>query len=195
MPRLSPEAIALLFTDARSANGFSPEPVSDDLLREIWDIAKMGPTSANSLPLRVAFVRTPEAKERLLAGVFPGNVEKTRSAPVTAIFAYDVEFFEQMHRTFPQRDMSGMFRDNAALAQLAGVQGGTLQAAYFMLAARGLGLDCGPMGGFDSAKVDEAFFAGTTWRSLFLCNLGYMDRSKLFPRNPRLGFEDACKLL
>ena len=195
MPKLTDDALDLLFRNARSQNGFLPDPVSDELLHQIWDVARLGPTSANTNPMRILFVRSPEAKERLLAAVSPGNVDKTRSAPVTAVFAYDVAFYDQLPKLFPMRDMRPFFADNPAAAEASAKNNSALQAAYFMLAARGFGLDCGPMGGFDRDKVDAEFFAGTTWRSSILCNLGHGDPSKLFPRNPRLDFEEACKIL
>jgi 3-hydroxypropanoate dehydrogenase len=169
--------------------------VSDDLLRQIWELAKLGPTSANTSPLRIVFVRSAEAKARLRPALSAGNVDKTMSAPMTALFAYDLEFYEKLPRLFPARDMRGIFAGNAALAEHSARMNAALQAAYFMLAARSLGLDCGPMAGFDVAKTDAEFFAGTPWRSLFLCNLGHGDPSKLHPRNPRLDFEEACKTL
>ena len=195
MPKLTDDALDLLFRNARSQNGFLPDPVSDELLHQIWDVARLGPTSANTNPMRILFVRSPEAKERLLAAVSPGNVDKTRSAPVTAVFAYDVAFYDQLPKLFPHRDMRPAFANNPAGAEASAKSNSTLQVAYFMLAARGFGLDCGPMGGFDRDKVDAEFFAGTTWRSSILCNLGHGDPSKLFPRNPRLDFEEACKIL
>jgi 3-hydroxypropanoate dehydrogenase len=195
MPVLSDDALDVLFRNARIQNGFLPGPVSDDLLRQIWELGKLGPTSANQSPLRIVFVRSEEAKARLLPAVSSGNADKTKSAPVTAIFAYDGEFYEKLPRLFPIRDMRAVFAGNAELAERSARMNAALQAAYFMLAARALGLDCGPMAGFDAAKTDAAFFAGTPWRSLFLCNLGHGDPSKLHPRFPRLAFEEACKVL
>lgn len=194
MPTLNDDALDVLFRAARSHNGFLPEPVSDELLQHVYDLAKMGPTSANSCPMRVAFVKSPEAKKRLEPALASGNVEKTMAAPVTAIFAYDLAFSELMPKLFPHRDMRAAFADPAR-AEAAAKMNGSLQAAYFMLAARAVGLDCGPMGGFDRDKVDAEFFAGTSWRSNFLCNLGHGDTSKIFPRLPRPSFEEACKIL
>ena len=157
---------------------------------------KWGPTSANLCPARIVFVRTSEGKQRLLPCVSPGNLEKTRKAPVTAIVGFDLEYYKQAHKLFPSRPEmrenvsklpSEVLRDHA-------FRNGTLQGAYFMLAARSLGLDCGPMSGFDNAKLDAAFFAGTTTKSNFLCNLGYGDPSKLHPRSPRLSFAEACRI-
>jgi 3-hydroxypropanoate dehydrogenase len=195
MPTLTDDALDLLFRNARSHNGFLPDPVSDELLHHIWDLARLGPTSANTSPLRIVFVRSPEAKARLLPAVSPGNVEKTTAAPVTAIFAYDLVFYDLLPKLFPHRDIRGAFSADPVRAEQSAKMNSTLQAAYFMLAARGAGLDCGPMGGFDAAKVDAEFFAGTSWRASFLCNLGHGDASKLHPRSPRLDFEEACKVL
>ena len=198
MPKLDDDALDLLFRKARTHNVFladSVAPVSDDELRAIWDYARFAPTGGNTNPCRIAFVRSTEAKERLRPALAPGNVDKTMAAPATAIFAYDVEFFELMPKLFPARDMrSGFARDPAGAVEQAKFNA-TLQAGYFLLAARAAGLDCGPMGGFDSAKVDAAFFEGTTWRSLLLCNLGHGDHGKLYPRNPRLDFDEACRIV
>jgi nitroreductase len=195
MTAIASQALEQIFTEARSFSFYLPEPVSDDTLHAIYNVAKMGATSANTCPLRIVFVRTEAAKGKLLACVSPTNVDKVKSAPVTAIFANDAAFFDQIPNLFPQavayRDM---FENNAALSEVTAMRNGSLQAAYFMLAARSLGIDCGPMSGFDNAKVDAAFFAGTTWKSNFICNLGYGDRSKLFPRLPRLSFEQACRI-
>ncbi|APR79770.1 Putative reductase RutE [Minicystis rosea] len=196
MPAINEEALDVLFREARTHNVWRPEPVSDELLHRVWGLARLGPTGANSNPLRVVFVRSAEAKERLRPALSPGNVDKTMSAPVTAIFAYDLAFYEKMPELFPHNPKMGAhFAENAAAAEVTAKLNGTLGAAYFMLAARSLGLDCGPMGGFDSGKVNAEFFAESTWRANFLCNLGYGDASKLHPRNPRLAFEDACKVL
>lgn len=195
MSKLNAEGLDLLFHNARTANGFTADPVSDETLQEIWNVAKMGPTSANCSPLRIVFVRSAEAKARLLPTLLPGNQEKTKSAPVTAIFAYDLQFYENLPRLFPHADARSWFAHNAAFAEATARRNADLQAAYFMLAARAAGLDCGPMAGFDNGKVDAEFFAGTSFRSSFLCNLGHGDPSKLFPRSPRLSFEDVAKVL
>ena len=155
----------------------------------------MAPTSANSNPARFVFVRSKEAKEKLLQAVSPGNLEKTKTAPLTVIVAYDVEFYEKLPILFPHTDARSWFVGNSELAQKTAFMNGTLQGAYLMLAARSLGLDVGPMAGFDNAKVDELFFSGTKWKSNFLCNLGYGDPSRLHPRGPRLTFEEACKII
>lgn len=185
----------LMFLEGRTHSVWLDKPVEDDLLHQAYDLAKMGPTSANSCPMRIAFVKSFEAKARLKSCLNEANVAKTMAAPVTAIIAYDLEFYEQLPKLFPHTDARGWFVGKAAYIQETAFRNGTLQGAYFMLAARALGLDCGPMSGFDNAAVDEAFFAGTPIRSNFLCNLGYGDSSKLFPRSTRLSFEEICKIL
>jgi 3-hydroxypropanoate dehydrogenase len=192
---LSKAHIDILFTDARTHNAWLDRPVEDDLLRRIYDTARMAPTSANTNPMRLVFVKSAAAKEKLRPSLSPGNVDKTMAAPVTAIVAYDLEFHEQLGKLFPARDMKSAFggmppekRERMAF------QNSSLQGAYLILAARAFGLDCGPMGGFDSAKVDAAFFPDGKWKSNFLLNLGYGDPSKLFPRNPRLDFDEACRI-
>jgi 3-hydroxypropanoate dehydrogenase len=195
-PILSSEAMDTLFREARTHNVWLPQPVSDQVLRQIYDLMKWGPTSANSSPARIVFLRTKEAKERLRPALMPLNVDKTLQAPVTAILAYDLKFFEHLPKLFPMKpDMKNMFSGSAELAQITAFRNGTLQGGYFILAARALGLDCGPMSGFDNAKVDAEFFPSSSVKSNFLCNLGYGDHSKLFPRSPRLDFEEACQLL
>ena len=193
---LNDEGLDLLYRKARTHNAWLDKPVDDALLRQVYDLARMGPTSANMCPLRVVFVKSPEAKERLRPALHPGNVEKTLAAPVTAILGMDVHFYEQLPKLFPHADARAWFKDlpDGVLEHIA-LRNSSLQGAYFLLAARALGLDCGPMSGFDNAKVDAAFFAGTTIKSNFLCNLGYGDASKLHPRSPRLSFEEACKLV
>ena len=205
------EALDILFREARSHNQWLDKPVPDELLLEVYELMKWGPTSANLCPARILFLRTPEAKQRLLPLVSPGNVEKTKNAPVTAIIGYDLEFYKNAPKLFPARpEMAANFAKFApATIEAHAFRNSTLQGAYFILAARSVGLDCGPMSGFDNAKVDAEFFApgrlpagpgGDTsgWnnvKSNFLCNLGYGDSPKLFPRNPRLAFDEACKLL
>jgi len=192
---LSTEGLDLLFRAARTHNAWLVEPVSDDTLRQLYALMKWGPTSTNCCPARVLFLRTPEAKQRLLPALAPGNVEKTKSAPVTAIIGYDVEFYEQLPKLFPHADARAWFVNAPDLAEATAQRNSALQGAYLMLAARALGLDCGPMSGFDSAKVDQAFFPDGRIKTNFLCNLGHGDASKLFPRSPRLEFDEACKLL
>ncbi len=190
------EALDVIFRNARTHNGWQQKPVEDALLKQVYDLAKMGPTSANMCPLRIIFVKSPEAKERLKPTLMPANVDKTMAAPVTAILGMDIHFFEQLPRLFPHADAKAWFKDlPEEVLESTALRNSSLQAAYFMLAARALGLDCGPMSGFDNAKVDAAFFAGTTIKSNFLCNLGYGDVSKLYPRSPRLEFDEACKVI
>jgi 3-hydroxypropanoate dehydrogenase len=194
--QLNDEALDILFRKARTHNVWLDKPVSDDLLRQVYDLMKWGPTSANSSPARIVFLRTPEAKERLRPALSPTNVDKTMQAPVTAILAYDPKFYERLPQLFPNNPAAReWFANSPQLAEVTAFRNGTLQGGYFILAARALGLDCGPMSGFDNAKVDAEFFAGQTVKSNFLCNLGYGDASKLFPRNPRPDFEEACQLL
>src|SRR5256886_9111813 len=188
-------ALEQILTKARTHSAWLPQPVSDELLIQIYNLMKWGPTSANSSPARIVFVKSKEAKETLLPCMAPGNVEKTRSAPVTAILAMDMEFYEKLPRLFPHTDARSWFAGNDTLIKETAFRSSSLQGGYFILAARAMGLDCGPMSGFDNAKVDEAFLAGTTWKSNFICNLGYGDASKLHPRNPRLAFEEASKIL
>ena len=193
---LNEEALDILFREARTHNEWLDQPVSDDLLHSVYDLMKWGSTSANSCPARIVFLRTPEAKQRLKPALSPGNVDKTMKAPVTAIIAHDLKFFEKMGELFPNNPSLGeFFAKKPELADVAAFRNSTLQGGYFILAARSVGLACGPMSGFDNAKVDEEFFSGTALKSNFLCNLGYGNASKLFPRNPRLPFDEACKLL
>ncbi len=191
---LDPAAHAQLFTEARTHNKWKPEPVSDATLQELYDLLKMGPTSANCSPARFVFVRTPEAKERLKPALSSGNLEKTMTAPVTVIVAYDPKFFDELPKLFPHADARSWFVSSEALATETAFRNSTLQGAYLLLAARTLGLDTGAMSGFDKAKVDEAFFSASGWKSNFLVNLGYGDPAGLFERLPRLTFDEACIL-
>jgi 3-hydroxypropanoate dehydrogenase len=188
-------ALDVLFREARTHSSWSPAAITDDDLMAIYDLAKMGPTSANGQPLRIAFVRSPEAKERLKSALAPGNVDKTMTAPVTAIFAYDLEFHELFPETFPVYDMRANFVGKPEMVAEHAVRNGTLQAAYFMIAARALGFDVGGMSGFDRARVDELFFPGGQIKSNFLCNLGHGDGKAMFPRLPRLAFDRTCRIL
>ena len=193
---MSNDDLDLIFRNARTHSAWQDRPVEDALLRQVYDLAKMGPTSANMCPMRIVFVKSREAKERLKPALDPGNVNKTMAAPVTAIIGMDVHFFEQLPKLFPHTDAKAWFKDlPEPVLEYTALRNGSLQGAYVILAARALGLDCGPMSGFDNAKVDAAFFAGTTVKSNFLCNLGYGDPSKLHPRSPRLAFEEACKVV
>lgn len=190
----SDEALNVIFRDARTHNVWRDEPVDDALLHQVYDLAKMGPTSANMCPLRIVFVKSHEGKEKLRPSLDAGNVDKTMKAPVTAILGLDVHFYEQLPKLFPHVDAKAWFKDLPEnVLEYIALRNSSLQGAYFMLAARSLGLDCGPMSGFNNAKVDAAFFAGTTVKSNFLCNLGHGDASKLYPRSPRLSFEEACR--
>jgi len=188
-------ALDQLFRQARTHTAWLPKPVPAVLLHKIYDVARMGPTSANTSPARFIFLTTPEAKARLKPSLAPGNVEKTMAAPVTVIIAWDAEFHEHLPRLFPQRDMRSMFAGNKALMDETAFRNSSLEGGYFILAARAMGLDCGPMSGFDQNKVNAEFFPDGKWKVNFLCNLGYGDRSKLFPRNPRLDFEEACQVI
>jgi 3-hydroxypropanoate dehydrogenase len=191
---LSDEGLDLIFREARTHNGWLDRPVDDALLRRVYDLARMGPTSANMCPLRVVFVKSREAKEKLRPCLDAGNVDKTMKAPVTAVLGMDVRFYEALPKLFPHADARAWFKDLPEnVLEYIALRNSSLQGAYFLLAARSLGLDCGPMSGFDNAKVDAAFFAGTSVKSNFLCNLGHGDPSKLFPRSPRLSFEEACR--
>ena len=193
---LSSEDLDLIFREARTHSVWLDKPVEDALLEQVYDLAKMGPTSANMCPMRIIFVKSREAKERLKPALDAGNVDKTMKAPVTAIIGMDIHFYEKLPKLFPRADAKSWFKDLPEnVLEYIALRNSSLQGAYFMLAARALGLDCGPMSGFDNAKVDEAFFAGTTVKSNFLCNLAYGDASKLYPRSPRLSFEEACKLV
>ncbi len=193
---LSDEGKDLIFRNARSYSYWLDKPVDDALLRQVHDLARMGPTSANMCPLRIIFVKSPEAKERLRPALDAGNLRKTMTAPVTAILGMDIRFYEKLPRLFPHADARAWFKDlPEPVLEYIALRNSSLQGAYFMLAARSLGLDCGPMSGFNNAKVDAAFFAGTSVKSNFLCALGYGDASKLHPRSPRLTFEEACQVV
>jgi 3-hydroxypropanoate dehydrogenase len=191
---LQNEALDILFRSARTHRAWLPRTVSDELLRRLYELMKWAPTSADCSPARILFLRTPEAKERLRPALGPRNVEKTMTAPVTAIIAYDLRFFDKMHPDNPLRER---FANSPDISPVTAFRNGTLQGGYFILAARALGLDCGPLSGFDNAKVDAEFFPAPMdhVKSNFICNLGYGDESKLGPRGHRLTFEDACSLL
>jgi 3-hydroxypropanoate dehydrogenase len=210
MDPVSNDALDILLRKARTHNAWLDKPVHDDLLHKLYDLMKWGPTSANCCPARILFLRTPGAKERLRPALSPTNLEKTMKAPVTAIIAHDMNFYEKLPRLFPHNPAAReWFANSPDLAEVTAFRNGTLQGGYFILAARSLGLDCGPLSGFNNAKVDEEFFPvgkknveaeedvfpTSRLKSNFLCNLGYGDASKLFPRSPRLDFHEACKLL
>lgn len=184
-----------LFTEARTQNGYHPDPVSDAKLRDLYDLLKWGPTSANCSPARFLFVRGDTAKARLAECVSEGNVAKVLQAPVTAIIGMDMEFYENLPRLFPHTDARSWFAGKAQHIEATALRNSSLQGGYMIIAARALGLDCGPMSGFDAAKMDAAFWPGTTVRTNFLCTLGTGDKSKVHPRNPRLAFEEACTVL
>ena len=195
---LDDRALDTIFRTARNQNGWLDKPVSDDLLRRLYELLRFGPTSANCQPCRFVFVRSHEAKEKLRPALSSGNLDKTMAAPVTAIVGYDTQFFENLPRVFPHNlDAITWFKgpDKIAVAQATAFRNGTLQGAYLIVAARALGLDVGAMSGFDNAKVDQAFFPDGRVRSNFLCNLGYGDPAKVFQRSPRLSFEDACTIV
>jgi len=193
--RLSPEAFAQLFYEARTHNGWRPQELPDALLREAVDMAKWGPTSANCSPLRIVFVRSGEAKARLAPALAPGNLDKTLAAPATAILGYDVEFYEKLPRLFPAADARSWFAGNPDLIEETAFRNATLQAAYLIIALRALGLDTGPMSGFDRAAVNREFFPDGKVKSNFLLNIGYGDPAKLYPRGPRLGFEEMAQII
>jgi len=195
MPALDAAALDQLFRSARTHNGWLAQPVTDAELQAIYELMKWAPTSANCSPARIVFVRTREGKERLRPALSPGNLDKTMAAPVTAIVGHDLEFHEKLPQLFPHADARSWFTGKPALIETTAFRNGSLQGAYLMLAARALGLDCGPMSGFDNAKVDAEFFAGTSVRSNFLCNLGHGDPAKLFARSPRLTFDEACRIV
>ena len=191
---LDDQALDQIFRKARTANGFTAQPVPDELLRQVYALAAMRPTSMNTQPARYVFVRTPEGKARLKPCLSPGNVDKTMAAPVTAIVATDTRFFEHMPKVWHGEGAREMFAGNAALAAATAQRNGTLGGAYLLIAARALGLDCGPMSGFDADQLNAAFFPDGRCKANFLINLGYGDDAQLFPRNPRLSFDEACAL-
>ena len=192
---LSETALDQLFRHARTFNAWLPRDVSDEQLRQLYDLAKFGPTSANASPMRLVFVKSKQAKAKLEPFLSEGNRAKTMEAPVTAIIATDHEFYEKLPRLFPHADARSWFVGNQPMIDATAFRNGTLQGAYVLLAARAIGLDCGPMSGFDQAGVDAAFFAGTAVKSNFLINIGYGDASRnLFPRSPRLAFDEACTI-
>ncbi|WP_404423661.1 malonic semialdehyde reductase [Thalassospira australica] len=192
---LGSDALDILFNKARTHNGWQDRDVDTALLQKAWDLTVMGPTSANCEPMRITFVKSAAAKERLKPALSPGNLEKTMAAPVTAIIAHDMEFYEKLPQLFPHADARSWFAGNDAAISATAFRNGTLQGGYFILALRALGLDCGPMSGFDNAKVDAEFFGGTQVKSNFLINIGYGDPSKLFDRSPRLSFDEGAEIL
>lgn len=195
MASLSNSALDQLFVTARTYNQFHDQPVTPDLLRQLWDLARLGPTSANCSPLRVVFITSAEGKERLRPALSAGNVDKTMAAPVTAIFAQDMQFYDRLPELFPHVDARPWFTGSPERIEENAFRNSSLQAAYVILAARALGLDCGPMSGFDPAALDAEFFPDGRYKSNFLCNLGYGKADELKPRLPRLTFDDACQIV
>lgn len=195
MPHVNQDALDILFNNARTHSAWHDKPVEEALLKQVYDLTKMAPTSANCQPLRVVFVQGEEGKAKLRPCLDTGNVEKTMSAPVTAILGMDMAFYEELPKLFPHTDARSWFANQPEKIQETAFRNGSIQGGYFILAARAVGLDCGPMSGFDNAAVDAAFFAGTGIRSNFLCNLGYGDASKLHPRSPRPEFDHFCRIV
>jgi len=194
---LDDHALDLIFRDAHTPQGFLDDPVTDDKLRQVYELMKWGPTTLNSQPGRLVFVRSKAAKEKLAPALSAGNLDKTMKAQVTAIIAYDSRFYENLPKTFPNNpkakdNFAG--EDKKAMVDRVALRNGSLQGAYFIIAARSLGLDCGPMSGFDNGKVDAVFFPDGRWKSNFLVNVGKGDPAKIFPRNPRLSFDEACRI-
>jgi 3-hydroxypropanoate dehydrogenase len=193
---LDDSALKTLFLEARTQNGWLDKPVSDQQLRQIYELMKWGPTSANCSPARIVFAKSPEAKEKLLACMDPGNIEKTRAAPVTAIIGMDMEFYEKLPKLFPHNtDARSWFAGNPAAIDSTTMRNSSLQGGYFILAARAVGLDCAPMSGFNPDRMNETFFAGTSIKVNFVCSLGYGDAAKLHARGPRLPFAEACTIV
>jgi 3-hydroxypropanoate dehydrogenase len=193
--QISKESLDTIFNAARTYHGWLDTPVEDSLLKQVYDLMKFGPTSMNCGPARIVFVKSKEAKKRLKPCVAAFNVEKTMAAPVTAIVAYDLNFYEKMDVLWPHADAVSIFKGNDKLVTETVLRNGSLQGAYFMIAARSLGLDCGPMSGFNAATLDQEFFPEGTIKSNFLCNLGYGDPTTLYPRGARLAFDDVCEIL
>ena len=195
MSVLSKDALDQIFLEARTRNGWHDKPVPEALLREIYDIAKMGPTTTNSQPQRIVFVTSPAAKEKLKPTLAEGNRDKTMKAPVVAIFAFDMKFYEHLPKLFPHAPAARTWFEGTPGLPTTALRNASLQAAYFMIAARAKGLDCGPMSGFDNGALDAAFFPNGRFKSNFICSLGYGTEERLFPRNPRLTFDEACKVV
>ena len=192
---LSDKQLALLFGEARSMNGWQDREVSDDKIKSIYELTKMGPTSTNCCPARFKFIKSDDQKQLLKEALLPNNVDKVMSAPVIAIIGYDLDFSDNMSKLFPHMDVAPMYKGNAEFNQATAFRNSSLQGAYFMMVSRALGLDCGPMSGFNNDLVDQTFFKDTNIKSNFLCCIGYGDPSKIFMRLPRLDFDDACEIL
>ena len=192
---LNDTTIETLFTQARTHNAWLDKTVTDAQLHQIYDLMRWGPTSANCSPARIVFIKTPEAKAQLLECMAPGNIEKTRAAPVTAIIGMDMAFYDKLPQLFPHADAKSWFEGNQPLIDATAFRNSSLQGGYFIMAARTVGLDCGPMSGFDPEKINATFFSGTSVKANFICNLGYGDATALFTRSPRLSFIEACRVL
>jgi 3-hydroxypropanoate dehydrogenase len=192
---LNDTTIETLFTQARTHNAWLDKPVTDAQLHQVYDLMRWGPTSANCSPARIVFIKTPEAKAQLLECMAFGNIEKTRTAPVTAIVGMDMAFYEKLPQLFPHADAKSWFEGNQPLIDATAFRNSSLQGGYFIMAARAIGLDCGPMSGFDPEKINATFFSGTSVKANFICNLGYGDPVALFTRSPRLSFIEACRVL
>ena len=192
--KADPATLNLLFNTARTHNGWLDKPLGKKVLHEIWNLTRMGPTSANCSPARIVFVISKQAKKKLCPALLEANIEKTMAAPVSAIIGYDMQFYERLPKLFPHTDAKSWFVGNEELIQTTAFRNGTLQGAYFMIAARALGLDCGPISGFNNTKVDAAFFANSSIKSNFICSIGYGNDENLYPRSPRLEFDEACRI-
>ena len=192
---LSDKQLALIFGEARSMNGWQDKEVSNDMVKSIYELTKMGPTSTNCCPARFKFIKSDDQKQLLKEALLPNNVDKVMSAPVIAIIGYDLDFSDNMSKLFPHMDVAPMYKGNAEFNQATAFRNSSLQGAYFMMVSRALGLDCGPMSGFNNDLVDQTFFKDTNIKSNFLCCIGYGDPSKIFMRLPRLDFDDACEIL
>lgn len=193
--RLSESALQQLFTEARSYRFWDSKGVSDETLQELYGLMKWGPTSVNAMPARIFFLKSAEGKEKLIPALMGMNIDQVKSAPVTAIIAYDLRFYDHLQKLYPAYDAKPLFENDAKLSFETAFRNSSLQGAYLILAARSLGLDVNPMSGFDNKLVDEAYFANTNYRSNFICTIGYGDDAKLYPRGPRLEFDEACKIL
>jgi 3-hydroxypropanoate dehydrogenase len=192
--RADDAALDLIFREARTHHAWSPTPVSEEILREIYDLAKLGPTALNCGPLRIVFLVSKESRKRLLPAIIPDNLEKVREAPVSALFAYDTEFFRNLPRLMPFYDVGNLFESRPELAEQVALVNCTLQAAYFLMAARALGVDCAPIGGFEADRINAEFFPDGKLKINFVCNLGYGKPEAIGPRLPRLGFDEACRI-
>lgn len=196
MAHISEQALQTLFTEARTFSGWQDKDVEDTQLQQIYELMKWAPTSVNSSPIRIVFVKSPMKKNQLISTLAETNQAKVQAAPVTAIIAMDEKFYEKLPQLFPHAPhFQELFLSNPQLANDTAFRNSSLQGAYFILATRALGLDCGPLSGFNNQKLDELFFAGTSWKSNFICNIGYGNREMLYPRGPRLAFEEACIII